>query len=344
MVLPRSGKRQWVPALPLPRGPLSAHVLGALARPVGSALPPEPPVLDDPLTGDDLHLALYCLYELHYRGFDDVDAAWEWDPGLLGFRARLEGGFEAALRRECGSPDAVPPAAVGAWLWRFVDGLDGPSLSGFVVGEGTREQVREFAVHRSAYQLKEADPHTFAIPRVWGATKSALVEIQSDEYGGGRPGESHAELFAATMRALDLDDTYGAHLDLLPGVTLATCNLVSMLGLHRRLRGAVIGHLAVFEMTSVGPMARYATALRRLGLDDIAARFYDVHVTADAHHQELAAGPMAEGLAAEEPELLADLQFGARALVAVEGRFAAHLLRAWRAGKPSLLVPDALAA
>jgi hypothetical protein len=301
-------------------------------------------VHDDPSTGDDLHLALYCCYELHYRGFDGVDPGWEWDPALLAFRAKLETAFETALRAECGAPHVMPPAAVGAWLWRFVDSLDGPSLSGHVVAEGTIQQLREFAVHRSAYQLKEADPHTFAIPRVWGAAKSALVEIQADEYGGGKPGQSHAELFATTMRALELDDAYGAYLDRLPGSTLATCNLVSMLGLHRRLRGALIGHLAVFEMTSVGPMARYATALRRHGLGDEAARFYDVHVTADAHHQELAAGPMAEGLVAAEPALLADLQFGARALVAVEGRFAAHLLRAWRAGESSLRTVTPVAA
>ena len=319
-------------------------MVNALVRPAGASLPPEPAPVDDPLTGDDLHLALYCLYELHYRGFDGVDPSWEWDPALLAFRARLERVFEAALRRECGTPDLVPPAAVGAWLWHFVDTLDGPSLSGHVVGEGTLEQVREFAIHRSAYQLKEADPHTFGIPRVWGATKSAMVEIQADEYGGGRPGQSHAELFATTMRALGLDDSYGAYVDRLPGVTLATCNLVSMFGLHRRLRGALIGHLAVFEMTSIGPMARYATALRRLGLGDEAARFYDVHVTADAHHQELAAGPMAEGLADAEPDLLGDLQFGARALVAVEGRLAAHLLRSWKTGETSLRAAVAIAA
>ena len=319
-------------------------MVDALSLPAGTALPPAPAIIDDPLTGDDLHLALYCLYELHYRGFDGVDPAWEWDPGLLGFRARLERAFEAAIRLECVTPDLAPPAGVGAWLWRFVDGLDGPSLSGHVVGEGTLEQVREFAIHRSAYQLKEADPHTFGIPRVWGATKSAMVEIQADEYGGGQPGESHAELFAATMRALGLDDTYGAYVDRLPGVTLATCNLVSMFGLHRRLRGALIGHLAVFEMTSIGPMARYATALRRLGLGDEAARFYDVHVAADAHHQELAAGPMAEGFAAAEPDLLGDLQFGARALVAAEARLAAHLLRSWKRGESSLLASVAIAA
>jgi hypothetical protein len=333
-----------VPHLPPGRGPLSDHVLAALSRPAGSPLPPAPAILDDPLTGDDLHLALYCCYELHYRGFDGVDPAWEWDPGLLTFRGRLEHAFEAALRAEAPGPDPIAPAAIGAWLWRFVDSLDGPSLSGHVVGEGTLDELREFAVHRSAYQLKEADPHTFGIPRMWGGAKSAFVEIQADEYGGGRPGESHAELFATTMRALGLDDTYGAHLDQLPGVTLATCNLVSLFGLHRRLRGALIGHLAVFEMTSVTPMARYATALRRHGLGADAARFYDVHVTADAHHQELAAGPMAQGFGVNEPDLLPDVQFGARALVAVEGRLASHLLASWRAGRTSLRDRVAVAA
>ena len=44
--------------------------------------------------------------------------------------------------------------------------------------------MREFAVHRSAYQLKEADPHTWVIPRLRGRGEGRLVEIQPDEYGG----------------------------------------------------------------------------------------------------------------------------------------------------------------
>jgi heme oxygenase-like protein len=67
------------------------------------------------------------------------------------------------------------------------------------------------------------------------------------------------------MRELGLDDTYGAYLAIIPGVMLATVNLASYFGLHRRLRGALVGHLAVFEMTSVEPMGRYSTALRRHG-------------------------------------------------------------------------------
>src|SRR5581483_8197887 len=103
-------------------------------------------------------------------------------------------------------------------------------------------QLREFAIHRSAYQLKEADPHTWGVPRLAGRAKAALVHIQTDEYGNGDAPAMHSTLFADTMRALGLDPTYGAYVEVLPGATLATGNLVTMFGLHRRLRGALVGH------------------------------------------------------------------------------------------------------
>src|SRR3712207_9174739 len=58
---------------------------------------------------------------------------------------------------------------------------DAPSLSQHLERRGTVEQVLEFVVHRSAYQLKEADPHAWAIPRLSGPPKAALVEIEVDE-------------------------------------------------------------------------------------------------------------------------------------------------------------------
>src|SRR5436190_1828025 len=63
--------------------------------------------------------------------------------------------------------------------------------------------------------------------------------------------------------------------------------IVSLFGLHRRLVGCLLGHLAVFEMTSVTPMSRYAEACDRLHLRNDVRRFYEVHVTADAHHGQL---------------------------------------------------------
>ena len=325
------------PPLPPPRGPLSGQLFEHLVDEPHRLPAPPPAGGDDPLHDDDFQLALYCCYELHYQGFAGVDERWEWEPSLLAWRRELERGVEEALAVEVGS--VGESGDVEEAIRAAIDGYEGPSLSGYMLEEGTLEQMREFAAHRSAYQRKEADPHTWAIPRLQDGPKAALIEIQMDEYGRGVESEMHATLFATTMDRLGLDSGYGAYLDLLPGTTLATTNLVSLFGLHRRWRGALVGHLAVFEMTSVGPMSRYAGALRRLGMDRDAERFYDVHVEVDAHHEVVASKALAGALAAAEPELAGDILFGARALMHVEGRFARHLLDSWAAGRSSLRSP-----
>jgi hypothetical protein len=324
--------------LPAPRGHTTHALLAALREPP-HRLPPIPlPDGADPLADEDLQLALYCCYELHYRGLPGVDERWEWSPSLLALRGALEDRFEAALHAAVGPVGPLPaPEDMDVALRAIEDGDDAPSLSHHMERHATLEQVLEFLVHRSAYQLKEADPHSWAIARLSGPPKAALVEIQADEYGGGRPDRVHAQLFADAMTAVGLDPRYGAYLDDLPAPTLATVNLMSLCGLHRRLRGAIVGHLALFEMTSPIPNRRYASGLRRLGLDDPAATaFFDEHVEADAVHEAVAAVDLAGGLARQEPELTGDILWGARALMVVEGRWARSLLGAWDRGRSSL--------
>ena len=323
------------PPLPQPRGPVSAFLLEHLQQPVHS-LPRPPEVDDDPLWGEDSALALYCCYELHYRGLAGVDDAWEWEPSLLALRATLERGFEARLREEVGDIEVADDIAAALEAVVRPGGGSSRSLSDFAADGATDEQFKEIAIHRTAYQLKEADPHTWAIPRLWGEPKAALVEIQKGEYGEGVEQDVHAVLYALTLRELGLDDRYGAYIDRLPAVTLATVSLPSFFGLHRRWRGALVGHLALFEMTSVEPMGKYAAGLRRLGYGSWARLFYDTHVVADANHQFIAANKLASGLVAQEPELAADVVFGARAVMALEGKFTEHVFACFDAGRSSL--------
>jgi hypothetical protein len=324
-------------SLPEPRGPVSSFLLHELVEEPHPLPPTAVAEPADPLTDEDLQLALYVCYELHYRGFDDVDARWEWEPSVLTLRGTLERMLESSLLRIAGElPRRVEPAEMDRALRAVADADDGPSLSLHLARQGTEEQVLEFVIHRSAYQLKEADPHSWALPRLGGAPKAALVELQADEYGGGRTERIHAEMFADSMEALGLDSRYGAYLDRIPGVTLATVNVMSLFGLHRRLRGAIVGHLALFEMTSSVPNGRYAQALRRLGHGDRVTAFFDEHVEADAVHENIAAVDLAGGLVRQDPELARDVFFGARSLVAVEARWARHLLESWEAGESSL--------
>ncbi|MEA2190296.1 MAG: hypothetical protein QOI73_417 [Solirubrobacteraceae bacterium] len=318
---------------------ISEHLLTALTESAHELPPLVFSAPGDPLSDEDLQLALYLCYELHYRGLPGVDDRWEWEPSLLALRRYLETCFEAALRQAVPCPQAPPaPEDMDLALRAVADADDAPSLSRYLETQATFGQLLEFVAHRSAYQLKEADPHSWALPRMHGGPKAAMVQIQADEYGGGDPARIHAQLFANAMDGLGLDSSYGAYVERLPGVTLATVNLMSLFGLHRRWRGAIVGHLALFEMESSVPNRRYANGLRRLGCGERVTEFFDEHVLADAIHESVAAVDLAGGLARQQPQIAADILWGAAALVELDARFARHVLAAWKRGESSLRI------
>ena len=300
---------------------------------------------DDIIDDGDVQLSLFCLYELHYGGLDGVTDRWEWNPGLISLRQLIEETFERALR-DAARPyagEVLPDSAadldsdaVADVLFGIAAQEGGPGMARHVMKKATLEQLREFLIHKSIYQLKEADPHTWAIPRLTGRAKAALVEIQADEYGGGRPDRMHSTLFARTMRGLGLDDRYGAYADAVPPVALASVNVMSLFGLNRRLRGAVAGHLAIYEMTSSRPNQLYGNGFRRLGFGAEVTAYFDEHVEADAVHEQIAGRDLAGGLVESEPELFRDVLFGATAVMAIDARLTVHIMGAWENGESSL--------
>ena len=315
-------------ALPTARGPLSDAVLTSVTNGGTSALPARADGID-PL-GEDLQLALYLCYELHYRGLPGADL--EWDADLLRLRRAMERAFLDELRQRVDGGDDVE-AELAPLLLEPVTG-SGPSWH--LSREGTREQLREYIAHRSLYHLKEADPQAFVVGRLEGQAKAALVSVQHDEYGAGRVERMHAQLFAETMRELDLDSTYGGYLEQAPAVTLAPVNLMSMVGLHRQLRGAAYGLFVLIEVTSSPGSRRLSRAFARLSDGTAGQRFYDEHVEADAVHEQLLRAGLAD-LLAREPGLAADVVFGIQAGTLSEERFGEHVMTAWRAGRSSLL-------
>nr|WP_218618122.1 iron-containing redox enzyme family protein [Cryptosporangium aurantiacum] len=322
---------------------MSEALVQALAGKPGTFGGASVPGSDEPWADEDLQLALWVLYELHYRGFDEVDPDWDWDPDLIRLRAGLEQRFLGGLRAVVTLPDGSDgpiPAALAA----LTNADAGPSMSRYLQRKATLTQFREFVVHRSLYHLKEADPHSWGIPRLDGRPKAALVEIQADEYGGGRVERMHSELFRTTMERLGLDSRYGAYVDHVSAQTLATSNLMSLFGLHRRWLPALLGHLAAFEMTSSLPNRRYGNGLRRLGGDADATRFYDEHVTADAVHEQIAAHDLCGGYVAEHPDQARDVLFGAACGLWLDAAAAEWILDRWESGHTALRSPDPLAA
>ena len=175
---------------------------------------------------------------------------------------------------------------------------------------------------RSIYHLKEADPSAWVVPRLDTAPKAALVELLYDEYGAGDPNKLHHHLFARGLEAVGLRSEYGAYVDDAPAEVLEQNNAMALFGLHRRLRGAAMGHLAAFEATSSMPSRRMAAGLERLGLDATMIGYYTEHVTADAAHEQVAVRAICGALLDQEPALWDDVFFGAFTCMDQEDRVA----------------------
>jgi hypothetical protein len=321
------------PGLPAPRGPLSRGV-EAYLRDAGR-LPRLEDVARAEVYGEDLQLALYLCYELHYRGFAGVSPDHEWDPELLRTRAALEHRFLSALRSDTRAHDSVDKALADL----LVEPVDGTGVSHFLRDEGELWHLREYAAQRSLYHLKEADPHAWVLPRLWGRAKAGMAAVEFDEWGAGRADRVHARLFADLMTDLGLDTTYGRYLDVASAEALVTVHLMSLFGLHRALRGALVGHFATVEITSSPGSRRLAEAMRRTGAGRAAEHFYDEHVEADAVHEQVVRHEVIGGLLEAEPHLAPDVAFGIDATGFVEDRFGARLLADWRASRSSLCAP-----
>ncbi|HET9140402.1 iron-containing redox enzyme family protein [Actinophytocola sp.] len=324
-----------VPELPEPRGPLSTAVIAALRDdPPPDGLPLAEVELADPY-GADLTLALHLCYELHYRGFRSVRPDWEWQPDLLRLRAVLERTFLTAVRRDVDGGDDVA-AALDPLL---VEHVPGAGISHRLRDNGTLDQVREYFVHRSIYHHKEADPHAWVIPRLSGQAKASLVAVEFDEFGGGHADRMHSQLFADLLDAAGLNPGYLHYLDVVPAPAIAIVNLMSMFGLHRALRGALVGHFTAAEITTAPSAHRMAQALRRLELPEPCIRFYTEHIEADAVHEQVMRRDVVGDLLDREPELAADIVLGVQATELLEQRLADHLTATWDAGTTSLRQP-----
>jgi hypothetical protein len=317
------------PVLPAGRGPLSASMISVLTGHSCGELPD--PAGADPF-GEDLQLALYLAYELHYRGFCGVSDEMEWDPDLLAARRGLESRFLHALHAETAAAAADLDSEIAGLLHARSEQGVAAYLAG---GGGGRAALREIVVHRSMYHLKEADPQAFAIPRLTGAAKAAVVAVEFDEYGGGHPARMHSALFAQLMIELDLDPGYGAYLDAVPAPMLAVVNFMSLCGLHRSLRGALVGQLAAVEITSPAGSALMVRAITRHGGGEAAQAFYAEHVIADSVHERVMRDAI-HALAAEGPGMAAEIAFGIRAAAVLDERLDRHVLDAWAAGHSSL--------
>src|SRR4029077_20863105 len=93
----------------------------------------------DPRTDDDLHLALYLCYQLHYGGLGGGSDDLEWDPALRAFRDVLGAAFAHALLADVGVDPPPDARSMVDQLQDVVRRDSGPSVAGHLQRDASLE-------------------------------------------------------------------------------------------------------------------------------------------------------------------------------------------------------------
>ena len=323
------------PLLPWARGPLSHAVTAALRRSPGTFGTAPPIRVNDALTSDDFALALYLCYEPHFRGLADSD--WRWDRDLFGFRCQLERVFIDRLRDEVATMTHRSVHATGEVIEDLSLSMANHSLAANVVHSGTLNQLREICIHSSAHLYRLSDPRGFALPRVPADVGLALRELDYDGSPSGDAARRYSTFFAPTMSHLALNTSIGSYVEDLPAATLAPVNLARLFAAHTRWRAALIGRFAVIDVTSGSRLRDYSRALERLGVGPSGRAIFNMNVDVSPRREFVARRRLVTGLLSHESLLASDVLFGATSAVALELRFARHLLGEWTRSHSTLI-------
>lgn len=293
---------------------------------------------------DAAHRALYALYAQNTWSPIGTVRVNQHDPTMAAVLHQLERGFERSLQAQP-LPEQPPaaPAEFAAWLSdlaleRELPGDPPTGMPQLLDEQATLEQMKEIVAARSLFFLKEPDPWAMVIPSLHGKAKAGLLDLLLDEYGWGRYDQMHSTIYEELMAELGMETGYDAYLDRVPWQYLATVNLQHMYARHRRLCHRMYGYVYLIEADSPRAMQHYLKAWSRLGLggNERVTKFYELHVTADQGHQDVALNEVIVPVLEQQPEAGPEIARGVLEGRVVEHAYGAHLHAAFTAGRSSL--------
>lgn len=280
---------------------------------------------------EDAHRALYALYaDRVWRAPRHPRPAFA-QAALDVSRGELEQGLRHHLARRRNGAIGTPPENVelAEWMQRLALGPhphEDPTWGEFIRESISLEQLKQIVINRSLFFLREPDPWIFAVPKLRGIAKAGLIDLMLDEYGWGKLDHMHSSVYARLMEALELQseiDHYEAAAD---WRFLATLNHQWMLGLNPELNNRLLGTIYLTEADSPGAMTNYLAAWARLGIDDPdVLRFYEIHVSADENHRDVALHEVVLPVCEANPDAAKDVARGIFDARTLEADFAAGL-------------------
>jgi hypothetical protein len=286
------------------------------------------PIREPALAPSELHVRL-C--ELNHARMEPGEPSDDWQAELEHTHALtlIEGRFLEAERRavaERAAEAPQDPQAFAAWFDALCD--DGPGqhdvLFDYLAEHATLDELRWFITQEIATEAGFEDLVALTQLRMPTRAKLELASNFWDEMGRGKARAMHGPMLAALAKAIDVGPVSP---DEVVWESLALGNLLVGLAYNRRYAFHSLGALGVIELTAPSRAVKLVRALERLGVDDVAARYFRLHAVVDIRHAQTWRDEVLVPLLEARPELAQSLAEGALLRLAAGARTFARYRR-----------------
>ena len=270
---------------------------------------------DDAL--EDVHAALFALYELHVAPAASERCANQFNPYLIRVRGVIERRWLASEAMRAAPLDA--DVRTGQDLTDAIRAVSAQHrashhpLFDFLETEATQEQLAAFFRSDSALNIRFFDLIVLALLGSDPSVRGELSQNFWDEAGKGDAQQSHVTLFRHLLHTTGIPHADDDHASLLAWQGLAGYNLFMMTGLNRSHGLKSLGVMAVTELLDPTQYEKLTRGCRRLGMGHQGElEYYDEHVSIDVVHAEGWLSNVIVPLATKFPSQMNDIYAGAQ--------------------------------
>jgi hypothetical protein len=234
-----------------------------------------------------LQRILYRINRLKLFWYDNLENYANEDSAFLfSVRTRIDTAWQDWEARNIEIPSLKSLNIGMALRERTAEDLDPePSQTGlFFRNDMSQTGYRRLLAIASLDGLVEASQLSRVIGGVGNEVQAMLTKILLEEYGGGKLARKHSSFFSAMLDEFGMDTTPEAYFEIVPWEVLANINHSFTMCERKRNFLRYIGSLLYFEISVPAAFQNYKTAGERLGFNEQAIGYWDVHIKEDLRH------------------------------------------------------------
>ncbi|PIQ98667.1 MAG: hypothetical protein COV66_15425 [Nitrospinae bacterium CG11_big_fil_rev_8_21_14_0_20_45_15] len=260
-----------------------------------------------------LQRILYQINRMKLFWYDDLKNYENEDsPFLFSIRSRIESAWQGWELQQL-DMEGIANEDVVAELEARVEKDLHPRLSEtgrYIQNDITEAGYRRLMAILSVNGLVESSQLSRVLGGVGNEVQSMLTRIFLEEYGGGKLARKHSTFFEAMLNYFDMNAKPEAYLDLVPWSVLADINHSFTLCERKKYFLRYAGGLLFTEVTTPAVFDSYKIAGERLGFDETAVGYWDLHMKEDERHGQWMLTDVALPLAERYPDCANDIVLG----------------------------------